>query len=155
MRKVYFVGLLVGFGALAQTVTDQFNVVVSPQNFKADMAFDQRLRVNGVVRIDGGCIGCQTGIASGTWDFPPLGGSAELDTPCYESATLAVPGAVLDDDCRATSNLGKDGGARLLSTAWLECTTVTGGAVFKLCARFTDGGSYNLHDAGFTARTYR
>lgn len=154
MKPLLAVLALLATAAIAQTVTDQYAITVKPWNYRADVAMDQRLRVNKVVTFDGGVVGAQTGIASGTWDFPALG-NGELELPCAESATLTVPGTIIGDACLASSNLGQDGGARLIPTATLSCSAVTGGAVFQLCVRFTDAGTYNLHDAGFTARTYR
>lgn len=84
-----------------------------------------------------------------TYDFPPVS-SVVLGTPCLETPTQTVAGAVIGDFCKISSNLGADGGSRLLDTAKLSCDAVTGGAIAKLCVQLTDGGSYDLHDAGFT-----
>ncbi len=59
----------------------------------------------------------------------------------------------LSNSCEASSNLGFDGGDGLLTEATLTCrVSAANAAKVKLCVNFTDGGSYNLHDAGFYAR---
>lgn len=94
--------------------------------------------------------------ASLTWDFPSLSNGTTLGTPCSETDPVSVPGAVITDGCNVASNLGLDGGALLLSTATLSCTvSAAAAATVKLCVQFTDGGSYNLTDAGFTVRIFR
>jgi hypothetical protein len=155
MKRALLVGLsLVATLAIAQTVTDQYKVTLQPQYLKADMVMGQRLHVQKAVRFDGGTIGAHTAVGTGSWDFAVLG-SAAGETPCRESGAFPVGGALIGDGCEAASNLGADGGLRLLSTAALTCEAVAAGAVIKLCVSLTDGGTYDLHDAGFTVRTYR
>lgn len=87
-----------------------------------------------------------------TYDFQALG-SLEGNVTCAESSAITVPGALLTDGCDPSSNLGVDGGAGLLTEAWLSCrVSAAGAAKVKLCVQFTDGGSYNLGDAGFYVR---
>jgi hypothetical protein len=127
-------------------------MTVQPQDFRADVVMEQRLLVVGAVRFDGGTTGAQTAFGFGAYDFPPLG-ITELATPCAESHNIAAPGSSIGQGCTASSNLGMDGGSVLSSTALLTCRAGTNVAVLKLCFFATDGGSYNLHDAGFFVRT--
>ncbi len=90
-------------------------------------------------------------VGSVAWDFPALGNGA-LDTPCSETGAITATGAAIGDGCSPASNLGMDGGAVLLSTATLSCRSATDSAFVKLCVQLTDGGSYDLGDAGFTVR---
>ena len=154
MRKLFLLATFLATAALAQTVTDQFKVDLGPKDHKADHVFEQRVYVVGRLLTDGGCIGCSTGIGTTTWDFPALGNGA-LDAPCAESANVTIPGALILDGCDPATNLGADGGAVLLSTANLTCRAGNGFGVLKLCVQLTDGGSYDLGDAGFTLRTSR
>ncbi len=88
-----------------------------------------------------------------TWDFPALTDiRLVLATACAETATCNAPGAVIGDSCLAASNLGMDGGAALHSDARLSCRAVTNGVVFQLCSFTSDGGSYDLGDAGLVGR---
>ncbi len=91
-----------------------------------------------------------------TYDFPSLDPTVNgLGLPCAESWAVMATGAVLTDSCSASSNLGVDGGAALLSTAQLSCrVSAANAAVLKLCVQLTDGGSYNLGDAGFYVRVF-
>jgi hypothetical protein len=96
---------------------------------------------------------------STTYDFPALG-NAPVDTPCATTWPVTVSGASgvgarIGDPCAVASDLGTDGGAVLLSTAQLTCqVTAAAQATVKLCVHLTDGGSYNLGDAGFFVRTF-
>ncbi len=90
-------------------------------------------------------------VGSVAWDFPVLGNNA-LDTPCDETGAITATGAAFGDGCSPSSNLGMDGGASLLPTATLSCRAATNVAYVKLCVQFTDGGTYDLGDAGFTVR---
>lgn len=154
MKRTYLAALLLASIATAQTVTDQYKTTVQPQDVKADVVLEQRLYVVKTLRTDGGCVGCSTGIGTRSWDFPPLGNTGGLAT-CSSSGSVTVPGALIGDACNAASDLGADGGAALSSSATLSCVAGTGTATIKLCAFFTDAGSYDLTDAGFTARTFR
>ncbi len=88
-----------------------------------------------------------------TYDFPALTDArVQLATVCAESWTCTATGATIGDTCLASSNLGADGGSALASTAQLRCRAVTNGVVFQLCNFTTDGGSYDLGDAGFVGR---
>lgn len=140
--------------ASAQDVTDQYKREQKPRVWSADQVMEQRVRVVKGLGVDGGCIGCTTGVGTCSWDFPSLDNNA-LGLPCSESAECAFSGAAIGQGCEASSNLGADGGAALLSTANLTCRATAAGGVFKLCVQFTDAGVYNLHDAGFTARTFQ
>lgn len=140
--------------AHAQTVTDQYKRELKPRDWVADQVMEQRLRLFGSLTVDGGCIGCTTAIGSFTYDFPTLttvsGGVVAAETPAQ-----TVPGAAFGDGCDPSSNLGVDGGARLLPEAWLTCTCATNSGYLQLRANFSDAGTYNLHDAGFTIRCNR
>ncbi len=86
------------------------------------------------------------------YDFAALS-SDVLGRTCDESWAVTAAGAALGDGCVSSSNLGMDGGAALLTEAALTCRVSAANAIkFKLCAQFTDGGSYDLGDAGFYGR---
>ncbi len=155
MKKALFCFcVILATAALAQTVTDQYKVDIGPKDHKADHVFEQRVFIAGSLRVDGGIIGGTTGFGSTSYDFPSLGNNA-LDTPCAESSSVTIPGALIGDGCMASSNLGSDGGSALLSTAQLRCRATTGAGVLQLCVQLTDGGAYDLGDAGFYLRTFR
>lgn len=124
--------------------------------------FKRNVTVVGVSYLDGGvAIGPSGTFIGGSysgsiaWDFPALGNTA-LDTPCSETDPIVTTGAAIGDSCSASTNLGADGGAGLLSTATLSCrVSAANRAIAQLCVRLTDAGSYNLGDAGFSVRTFR
>lgn len=97
----------------------------------------------------------RTSTGSGFYDFTTLGNVA-LEMPCEESFPVTLNGtASFRDQCLVSSNLGMDGGAALAATATLSCSvTAANTATAKLCVRFTDAGTYNLHDAGFFFQTF-
>jgi hypothetical protein len=165
MRKPLFAGLLMlSVAAMAQTVTDRFNVNVSPQEYKADVVMDQRLRVLGALSVtsilgtDGGVFSRANALGTTSWDFPPLSTAEPLGVVCSETNPVTTTGAAMTDGCMASSDLGSDGGAALLLEADLTCrVSATSRTIGRLCVRSgTDGGiAYNLHDAGFYFRTFR
>ncbi len=140
--------------AFAQTVTDQYKSTVQPNEFRADVVMGQRLYVNGALRTDGGCLGCAAAVGSFSYDFPALASVSGAVT-CAETTAQSVPGALISDGCSPASNLGADGGARLLTEATLSCTMGNAVGYLKLCVNFSDAGTYNLGDAGFTMRAIR
>lgn len=146
--------LALGCEAVAQVVTPEYLIQWQPRDFKSDLFAEQRLYVQKVITSDGGCVGCQTGIGTIAWDFEALSNIA-MGTPCGVSDIAVIPGALPDDGCTPSINLRSDGGTGLLSTAKLSCYATTGGAYAQLCVSLTDGGSYNLGDAGLTLRTFR
>lgn len=140
--------------ALAQTVTDQYKTNKQPLDLEADVFMAQRLYVNKALRVDGGCVGCTAAVGSFSYDFPALASVSGAVT-CAETPAQSVPGALISDGCAPASNLGADGGARLLTEAWLTCSMGVDVGYLKLCALFSDAGTYNLGDAGFTLRAIR
>ncbi len=170
MKRLYFVFGLLGLAgiAVAQAVTNQFSTVVGPQDFKADIVAEQRLSVGGVLNaryaiiVDGGITATSINgatvynsiVGSRAWDFPELS-AVELGTPCALSGVATLTGTRIGDRCSVGITFGADGGADvLLSTATLVCRAVTNGAVAQLCVHLTDGGSYDIADAGYVFQTW-
>jgi hypothetical protein len=93
--------------------------------------------------------------ATFTFDFGPLSSNA-LEANCEETPVIAVTGGVVRTDfCQISSNLATDGGSALAAEATLTCRASVDGVRGKLCVTYTDGGSYNLGDAGFNVRVTR
>lgn len=89
-----------------------------------------------------------------TYDFGTLSNVVGGFPTCQESWAITSTGSQLGDQCLAGSNLGVDGGAVLLTEATLGCAVSAADVTkVKLCVHFTDGGTYDLHDAGFFTRT--
>jgi hypothetical protein len=79
-----------------------------------------------------------------------------LEANCEETPVIAVTGGVVRTDfCQISSNLATDGGSALAAEATLTCRASVDGVRGKLCVTYTDGGSYNLGDAGFNVRVTR
>ncbi len=92
--------------------------------------------------------------ATTAWDFPVIGLN-DLDTPCRVSGLMPMTGVKWGDTCDVQSDLGMDGGAAALpDTVLLTCKSKNNGAVVKLCALFTDAGTYDAADGGFWIRTF-
>ncbi len=155
MKTAIAAALLLSGLVVAQTVTDQYKQTVQPQDFRADVVAEQRVYVVKGLKVDGGCVGCTTGVGTCSFDFPVLDPVAPLGQPCGESFECAFSGSAIGLGCSPSSNLGADGGAALSSTATLSCRATAAGAVGQLCFHATDGGTYNLHDAGFTYRVFQ
>ncbi len=160
MKRILAVGLVLGVAASAQTVTDQYKVTLQPQHFVADMVTSQRLGAT-TVNVDGGLKLSPTGSqirrsyqATRSYDFPTLGSDIPGAQVCAESFALTSTGTKYQDFCTPSTNLGMDAGTGLLLEATLSCRAVTDATYVKLCVIFSDAGTYNAPDAGWSTLTF-
>ncbi len=94
-------------------------------------------------------------VGSRSYIFPVLGSDIPTAVVCAESFPITVTGAGFTDGCFASSNLGQDGGVALPDNVQLTCTvTAANTAKVKMCATFSDGGTYTSADAGYWARVF-
>jgi len=86
-------------------------------------------------------------------DFPLLG-SAVDQRICAQTPAFTVSGALLGDACLASADY--DGGFTLPPEVTMSCdVTAADSAKVRLCSRFVDGGTFDVGDAGYFARTFR
>lgn len=160
MKRALFVGLLLAVAASAQTVTDQFKTTLQPQRFSADVITSQRLGAT-TVNVDGGLVLSPTGSpirrsyqAERAHDFPTLSSNVGGEQVCAESFPITSTGTKHKDFCTASTNLGMDAGVGLLLEATISCRAATNATYVKLCVSFTDAGTYDAPDAGWSTLTF-